>query len=57
MKVKIGNKIIDSECEPIMIILSDEDKENIKNMDKDCNKYCCYSDDYTVNEIKLFMEC
>ena len=32
MKVKIGDKIYDSEQEPIMVILNDADKNNIKNM-------------------------
>ena len=41
MKVKIGDKIYDSNDEPIMIILEDVDKYNIKNMG-DAKKYCSF---------------
>lgn len=34
MKVKIGDKIYDSENEPIMIIMDDIDKENINKAAK-----------------------
>lgn len=58
MKVKIGDRIYDSNDEPIMLILSDIDKENIKNMHSDATKYCTYPDDeeYSVNKIKRFMK-
>lgn len=39
MKVKIGDKIHDSNEEPIMLILDDQDKENIKNMHSDKYKF------------------
>lgn len=42
MKVKIGNKVYDAGNEPIMIILSQADKENIKNMHDDKMKYICF---------------
>ena len=29
MKIKIGNKIYDGEKEPVMVILTDQDKKNI----------------------------
>lgn len=45
MKVKIGNNIFNSEDQPIMVILSEEDKNNIKNMANDATKYCSYPDD------------
>ncbi len=50
MKVKIGNKIYDSENERVMIILSDGDKKNIQNMEPDCNKYCSYNTDDNSDE-------
>jgi len=34
MKVKIGNTIYDSEKEPIMLIMSEEDKTNIATATK-----------------------
>jgi hypothetical protein len=56
MKVKIGDKIYNSDEQPIMIILSDKDKENITNMDKNCTKYCCFSDDIDLKKIENFMK-
>ena len=56
MKVKIGNEIHDSKDEPIMIIISDKDKENITNMDKNCTKYCCFSDNMDIKDIENFMK-
>ena len=52
MKVKIGNVIYDSTEEPIMLILSQEDKSNIANMAPDATKYCSFPD----NEVKLTKE-
>ena len=42
MKVKIGDKIYDSEKEPIVVVLSDSDKMNITNMLPHCTKYCSF---------------
>ena len=57
MKVKIGNTIIDSEDEPIMLILSAQDKVNINAMLTDASKYCSFDGDmYTQEQIKEFME-
>lgn len=42
MKVKVGETIYDADMQPIMVILSDEDKINIRNMHPDKDKYCCY---------------
>lgn len=55
MKVKIGEKIYDSNEEPILVILSESDKENIKNMSPDATKYCSFPDTYNLNEIKEFI--
>ena len=55
MKVKIGNKIYDSNIEPIMIILSEEDKLNISNMEEQ-RKYCSYPDDIDTEEVIKFMK-
>lgn len=68
MKVKIGQKIYDSENQPIMLIFEDDDDrkrhaKNILNM-PDANKtrkYCLFkTDDYNTEEkleiIKKFME-
>ena len=57
MKVKIGNRIYDSEHEIIMIILSDADKKNIAEMHPDCEKYCSYpSDIYQPKFVEQWMK-
>ncbi len=42
MKVKVGDKIYDGKKEPVMAILTDQDKENIANMLPECTRYCIY---------------
>ena len=56
MKIKVGKKIYDSENEPIMVILTEKDKENIFNMFPTATKYCCYPDNLTEEEIRKFMK-
>jgi len=57
MRVKIGLKIFDSCVEPIVLVLSDEDKVNIANMLPECHKYCSYPDEgFSEDEIRAFME-
>lgn len=46
MRVKIGEKIYDSALEPIMLILSACEKDQIGNMSPQDTKYCSYPDDY-----------
>ena len=40
MKVKIRDKVYDGEVEPVMVILSEGEKEYIANME--ASKYCVY---------------
>lgn len=56
MKVKIGNKIIDSEDEPIMLILDNADKENIAAMLPAATKYLSYPDSMPAEEAEEFMK-
>jgi hypothetical protein len=56
MKVKVGNKIYDGSNEPIMIIVSAGDRENIANMLPDCTKYCQYPNDIDQDIIEKWME-
>ena len=42
MKVKVGNKIYDGANEPVMVILTDNDKDMIGRMDPGDYRYCCY---------------
>ena len=44
MKVKIGDKIYDGENEPVMVILTDEDKKNIAGMASAHDRYCVFPD-------------
>ena len=44
MKVKVGDKIYSDEDTALMVILSDSDKENIKNMPEDATKYASVPD-------------
>ena len=55
MKVKVGNKWYDSQETPIMIVLTDKDKENIANMLPDAYKYCCAPEEMKRSEIYHFM--
>jgi len=56
MKVKIGNKIYDSQDEAIMIILEEYNKEDISNMGDDAKKYCEFPDSMTQEEAIEFMK-
>ena len=56
MKVKIGNKIYDGETEPVMVILSDSDKQNIKNMLAECTKYACFPEGLTEEFMTSWMK-
>ena len=54
MKVKIGNIVYDPNEQPIMIILSDKDKENITNMLPSATKYICYPQSMSAEEVEKF---
>ena len=57
MKVKIGETLFNSETTPIMIILSEDDKENISNMAPEAFKYCSFSDkELDVKKIQRWMK-
>jgi|GEM_PF-1019759 len=61
MKVKVGNNVYDGEIEPVMVILSSGEREQIANMAPEATKYCMYpatedwiKDDYA--KIKAWMQ-
>ena len=56
MTVKIGNKLYHSDKEPILIILSDDMKNNISNMPKDNYFYCEFPQGSNKNFIEKFMD-
>lgn len=55
MQVKIGDKIYDSNEQPILLILEKEDKENISSMIDNNFKYCSFPEKYPIDKIKEFM--
>jgi hypothetical protein len=56
MKVKIGDKIYNASEEPIMLILTQEDRKNIENMAPDATKYCAFPDNTSLKVINKFMK-
>jgi hypothetical protein len=56
MKVKIRDKIYDSEDTPIMLILSDEEKRLIGDMIPKNHKFCSYPNKMNIYNIKEFMK-
>ncbi len=55
MKVKIGDKFTDSNDEPIMIILTPEEKELISNMGEQTS-FCSFPETCFSETIKEFMK-
>lgn len=53
--VKIGNKIFDSREEPILLILSEEEKGHIANMSPDAHQYCQFPDTADPEKIREWM--
>ena len=51
MKIVIGNMIIDADKEPIMIMLNENDKRNIANMDENCFNYICYPKSFQSDHV------
>lgn len=61
MKVKVGDQVFNGEKEPVMVILSPGEREQISNMAPDATKYCVYprTDEWTENDyakIKAWMK-
>lgn len=56
MKIKVRNKIFDGNNEPIMLILTDKDKENIRKMKTDCHKFFVFPDTMKTEKIEKWMK-
>jgi len=56
MKVKIGNKTYNAEEEPILLILSQQDKSNIAHMDNSATHYCAFPSTIDPEFIKNWMK-
>ena len=55
MKVKVGDTVYDGAVVPVMVILSDADKNNIANMLPECTKYASFPDGISEAEIGVWM--
>lgn len=55
MKVKIGDTIYQGKDQPVMVVLTDKDKENIANMLPEATKYCEFPDSMTEDEAQEWM--
>lgn len=57
MKVKVGDRVYDGEKEPVMVILSDDDKKNIASMSPKDTKYCSFpTSGVTPGEVQEWVE-
>jgi len=56
MRVKVGDRVYNGEEEPVMVILTDKDKENIAKMLPECAKYCEHPDGMDDEEVYKWME-
>jgi hypothetical protein len=57
MRVKIGDHIYDANLEPIMLILSDAEKEQIASMEASAHRYCQYPDHFGSRADPAQTEC
>lgn len=55
MKVKIGDQVYDANRQPIMLILSDEDKQSIADMPIEAHHYCQSPAEMSDEDIRAFM--
>ena len=56
MIIKIGNTYHKSTEQPILLILSELEKEHITNMSEENKKYCSFPDESNIDKIKEFMD-
>ena len=52
MKVQINGVLYDAKETPIMVILNDSDKKNIENMLPNANKYICWPDGMSQEDMR-----
>ena len=51
MKVKVGKQVFDAAQEPVMLILTPEDRANIAGMAPEATKYAAFPDTADSKEI------
>jgi hypothetical protein len=54
MKVKIGDKIHDAEEEPILVILTESDKQNIANLPPNAPGYLVFPESSDVDQLTIW---
>lgn len=57
MIVRAGDTVYDSEETPILLILTDEEKDKISNLDTEEYKFCVCPEYMSVNDVFSFMSC
>ena len=57
MIVKIGDKYYNSTEQPILLILSKEERSHIANMAEDKKKYLSFPDDYSIDKKRNIRKC
>jgi hypothetical protein len=55
MKVKVGTRTYDAEIEPVMLILTDQDKALIRAMAPEAHRYCAYPEGMEPGAIRRWM--
>ncbi len=55
MKVKIGDQIHDAEKEPILLILTEKDKQNISRMSVQATRFCAFPEGMDAKAIHDFI--
>lgn len=55
MKVKVGDRVYNGSEQPVMVILTDQDKRNIAAMHRECTKYCEAPDGMSAKDIEVWM--
>ena len=55
MRIKVRNRVYSGDIEPVMIIISEGEREQIANMAPGATKYCVYPDTWSVEDIKKWM--
>lgn len=55
MKVKIDDVLYDSDDQPIMVVLSSQEKGNIADMAPEAFMYCCYPEGMPMESVVEFM--
>lgn len=56
MKIKVGDKVFNSDDQPIMVILEDYEKELIQQMSPKNARLCVFPEGHSTEEIQAFMK-